>query len=1410
MMQKKQNIVINAPKAPPKVDELTEVPEQKQQFSDAQKASLRNAGVDDTTIGYIENSIYMFWPIIYIFFIFLENYFPQLKGKRLSLTTITTLVCTLLVKIYSKIESGKSFTDLIFDLVKKFIPDSVWQRIALGAFGAAGLFYLARTNSAAVLEWFSSMVAYLKGTTFTYEHWKQTGDDLFKIVECTGQDSDFAIPANIVSSKDPPKSETDVPVPVDATATVTDDVPVATEPVVTKPVATEPDTTTTPVTVTITAPVPAPAPVPAATLDAVPAPAVVISDLTKEEEEKLEEDDKLLKAVKKEKKAEPKQETEAKAEADEKEKIKPEEIKTKNFDKILENAKKEEAANKKNYLEKALKEEESENKKQFTEFKNKLKLQSLKNAAEESSRQENEAKIATKAAKKKAEADAKKKPLKDFKSSKIITAAKKTELKEFSKLNPKNLKLSDKAKKKLKDFLDKGTPEQKLIYFKRLNEWSSSENDISRLVDISQGKVFDSLESTDLLDYFKSTNIENWEKTQLDENIKPEKVAETSKNLSNELNNLNNEAKEDFLTNLNNAESTKLKDPFEYLNNLIIKNKDNKEKLINENYIPPENKIQIRPKIIEKLKDFLDTGTPEQKLNYFKRLDEWSSSENDLSRLVDISRGTPSIQDYLRTTNIENWEKTQLDENIEPEKIAETSNEIKNMLNSLSEKKKNEFKKLLNENTDKTPKEYLKSLIDEDQLKNNNFNDLKENNFLPKNWVYNESLLNKLNDLKTENEKKIYLQFYNDFKESPESLKNLADIAKKDYWKSYNNNNNNIDISEILKIDEISPEIKNSINNKIAYNGYKTSKYLPETWDYSESLLNKLNELDTSEKKEIYLNFLKEDNTWNKSPETISRLVDISSNNVWKKWELTDIYDQYHYGSIEKKTSPETVAKEIVNEATTTTTNQNNFRIINERLKILQKSNENNKNNENVKNRAETNIETLEIQLKIFKVIEQIQQPTQIGQSETIINLQKSENKLGQPELPQKSETEISPQKSFNNKPNIFTISDDIDNYNENNNNAIIPENKNNYQQILKNQIDLLTKTVNELNNAKQTGNETIIEELNEKLKKENKKAEEEIDSFFSLFNNFFDYLASFFTFENLQDFGSHVATRTTNLATETATKLALNYIQNSITGFNIPITTSAIVTAAATTAFNTALNYLFSDKPLEYNVDWPLSTALHNAPAHTAATTVATAIVEKLVENTIDAVAPEGSSEAIKAVEQKASTVFLGTRSHSGNQANAPLRIGGRYKSDTQELIPQDLNPIRLALEALLCFMIWFGSKKCDSIKGFLITVMVAILLLFALMAITMGIVTGRNCGVGGKDLLQRIVYYAFVSIGYYFTDLFSGGAGDIFAKFATKTATFGALYFLFESVTAVSEKKKPLKEEAKKLLENLKKDKK
>ena len=146
----------------------------------------------------------------------------------------------------------------------------------------------------------------------------------------------------------------------------------------------------------------------------------------------------------------------------------------------------------------------------------------------------------------------------------------------------------------------------------------------------------------------------------------------------------------------------------------------------------------------------------------------------------------------------------------------------------------------------------------------------------------------------------------------------------------------------------------------------------------------------------------------------------------------------------------------------------------------------------------------------------------------------------------------------------------------------------------------------------------------------------------------------------------------------------------------------------------------------------------------------------------------------------------------------------------DTQELIPQDLNPIRLALEALLCFMIWFGSKKCDSIKGFLITVLVAILLLFALMAITMGIVTGRNCGVGGKDLLQRIVYYAFVSIGYYFIDLFSGGAGDIFAKFATKTATFGALYFLFESVTAVSEKKKPLKEEAKKLLKNLKKDKK
>ena len=159
-------------------------------------------------------------------------------------------------------------------------------------------------------------------------------------------------------------------------------------------------------------------------------------------------------------------------------------------------------------------------------------------------------------------------------------------------------------------------------------------------------------------------------------------------------------------------------------------------------------------------------------------------------------------------------------------------------------------------------------------------------------------------------------------------------------------------------------------------------------------------------------------------------------------------------------------------------------------------------------------------------------------------------------------------------------------------------------------------------------------------------------------------------------------------------------------------------------------------------------------------------------------------------------------------------FRYGGRgvpsLTVDTQELIPQDLNPIRLALEALLCFMIWLGSKKCDSIKGFLITVLVAILLLFSLMAITMGIVTGRNCGVGGKDLLQRIVYYAFVSIGYYFTDLFSGGAGDIFAKFATKTATFGALYFLFESVTAVSEKKKPLKEEAKKLLKNLKKEKK
>ena len=1025
-----------------------------------------------------------------------------------------------------------------------------------------------------------------------------------------------------------------------------------------------------------------------------------------------------------------------------------------------------------------------------------------------------------------------------------------------------------------------------------MGEWSSSENDLSRLVDISQGKVFDSLEPTDLLDYFEPTKLENWETEQL-KNIKPEKVAEKSKIVNNILNNLNNEAKEDFLTNLNNAESTKLKDPLEYLNNLITKNKDNKEKLINENYIPPENKIQIRPKIIEKLKDFLDTGTPEQKLNYFKRLDEWSSSENDLSRLVDISRGTPSIQDYLRTTNIENWEKTQLELNIEPEKIAETSNEIKNMLNSLSEKKKNEFKKLLNENTDKTPKEYLKSLIDEDQLKNNNFNDLKENNFLPKNWVYNESLLNKLNDLKTENEKKIYLQFYNDFKESPESLKNLADIAKKDYWKSYNNNNN-IDISEILKINEISPEIKNSINNKIAYNGYKTSKYLPETWDYSESLLNKLNELDTSEKKEIYLNFLKEDNTWNKSPETISRLVDISSNNVWKKWELTDIYDQYHYGSIEKKTSPETVAKEILNnhfdfseqkeineniqenfirkknDKTLTLEQQVDYLIdtknrvdklkkdisvklpvqennIYENKKLqISENNDYKKNNNAIIQETYEKIRDEEKQKKVKetpkkilrqkrnsskairqaaadkaatdkaadKAAEEIlrQEAAEKLESEILSSKAKeAADKAAEEILRQKAAAkeaaakEILRQKAADKAAEEILRQEAAEKLKQEEaekEKELIQQEKININQK-KDYKKLLKDKFKELKNAEKSENKILIKKKEEELKIIIEEAQKDIESDFSYLNAFFTYvqdlgsgLVTTVTNEAMA-FGSYAIKRVADKAAEYAAYAAsiyfYNFIYNQNTPFVPPSGSTAIVTAAVTaavsaigTTIGTGISDLFL-RPFEWNSnDWSPETAAPRSAAPTSA------------------VSRSAPPAEIRRSDRIASKKGLPKYFRYAGRGVPSLTV------DTQELIPQELNPIRLALEALLCFMIWFGSKKCDSIKGFLITVLVAILLLFALMAITMGIVTGRNCGVGGKDLLQRIVYYAFVSIGYYFTDLFSGGAGDIFAKFATKTATFGALYFLFESVTAVSEKKKPLKEEAKKLLKNLKKDKK
>jgi len=306
-----------------------------------------------------------------------------------------------------------------------------------------------------------------------------------------------------------------------------------------------------------------------------------------------------------------------------------------------------------------------------------------------------------------------------------------------------------------------------------------------------------------------------------------------------------------------------------------------------------------------------------------------------------------------------------------------------------------------------------------------------------------------------------------------------------------------------------------------------------------------------------------------------------------------------------------------------------------------------------------------------------------------------------------------------------------------------------------------------------QSGNETEIQITTENLEKYNKIADENIDSYFQSIFNFFENvfkwiadslaesLKETFTPENV---GREVAKFTV--------PIVLTYLNNFIPGV------AAIPAhAAAHSVFGTFLNYFFSNP----------------APPTQA-----------------------GASPA----QAGASSAQAGARAQQAPSYRSSAAGRGVLGVDTQELIPQDLvpqelipqelNPIRLALEALLCFMIWFGSKKCDSIKGFLITVLVAILLLFALMAITMGIVTGRNCGVGGKDLLQRIVYYAFVSIGYYFRDLFSGEAIDIFAKFATKTATFGALYFLFESVTAVAENKKPLKEEAKKLSENLKKDKK
>jgi hypothetical protein len=1992
MMQKKQHIVINAPKAPPKFDELAEVPKQKQQFSDAQKASLRNAGVDDTTISYIENSIYMFWPIIYIFFIILENYFPELKGKRLSLTTITTLVCTLLVKIYSKIESGKSFTDLIFDLVKEFIPDSVWQRIALGAFGAAGLFYLARTNSAAVLEWFNSMVAYLKGTTFTYEHWKQTGDDLFKIVECTGQDqasdSDIAIPANIVSSKDPPKSETVSETAPDKddgknpgkpaapgsapVAGVIGDVPVAAEPsgpvsgVVPAAPGVVPDgevPITAPVPVTVSESVPAPVPAPAATtLDAVPAPAVVISDLTKEEEEKLEEDDKLLKAVKKEKNEDPikylesteiiearkarqanalskkkiqadeeaaeiknqkqinkakkeaqiflnnkpdeimnnlakkeyrehkerirqveaaKKEVESKKaketakekeaksnflkkiykeilkkkeidefdkilenakaseekrtkkEAESKNKVKAEAAKAeeqqnqrkinenytklnqsqklgqklntelinrikaekiaearkvqdfekflktrkltqdkaaeeklkkdnaaeklkkaeeeeatrqaaeqarkkqdfenflesarkeaekkneknftefrnnleankkakeankeaenlKDFEEILENAKKEEAAEKKNYLEKALKEEESENKKQFTEFKNKLELQSLKNAAEESSRQENETKI-EKAAKKKAEADAKEKQLKDFKSSKIITAAKKTELKKFSKLNPKNLKLSDKAKKKLKDFLDTGTPEQKLIYFKKLDRYSSSDNYLSRLVDISQGKVFDIFEpgtweltdfydyteptklenyeikllkkegitpkdvaetskkinqiftklriklskenidpyyqkleekvtdkgfelkkfikefdeliekdvaakeaadlakdvaakkadlakeaeaknaapeapqeeaqkevvneetevksqletlipenlklspkvikklndflkngteeqqliffkrlkgwnssqdklsrlvdisqgkpslldlfylgkldefsefSPTVKDYLQSINIENWEKKKLENgSIKPKDLAEKSEIVNNILNDLNDEDKTDYLIKLN-AEN--YDDPVKYLNSLIEKNNNDRTELLRKNYI--QNNLVIGPKIIEKIKDFLDKGTPEQQLKYFKSLDEWSSSENDLNRLVDISLDNPSLRDLFQTINIEKWEKNVLNEK-NAKNVADTSKEINHMLNPFSEIEKNKFKNTLNEKNffkEKDYKDYLENLIEE-------INDYKKDGFLPEKWNFNENLLNKLNDLKTENEKNIYLQFYNNFKESPESLKNLVDIAKNSKWNTYNNEDiKNLKFDEIIEIKDISAEIRDNINKKISFNNYKNDGLIPETWDYSESLLNKLNELDTPNKKNIYLDFLQKEN-WNKSPETISRLVDISTNNIWKTWELSDIYDQYHYGSIEKKTSTETVAKKILNnhfdfseqketnenlqenfnrkrnDKTLTYEQQVNYLIdtkkgvdklkedISEKLPVQEKNiyenkklqiSENNdykKNNNAIIPETYEKIRDEEKQKKVKenpkkilrqkrnsskairqaaadkaatdKALRQAAEKASDKAAEEILR-QEAEDKAAEKlesEILSSKEKEAAAKEILRQKAEEILrqeAEEKLKQEEAEKEKELIQQEKININQK-KDYKKLLKDKFKEFKNAEKSENKILIEKLEKELKIIIEEAQKDLESDFSYLNAFFTYV---------QDLGSGLVTTVTNEAmafgkdaikrvVEKAADYAAyaayaafyNFINNQNTPIVPPSGNTAIVTAAVTaavsaigTTIRTGISDLFL-RPFEWNSnDWSPETAAHRSAAPPAPTAPA---------------APPTRQEP-------SATASLHNLRPRGN-LRARARLIEEMEVDTQELIPQDLNPIRLALEALLCFMIWFGSKKCDSIKGFLITVLVAILLLFALMAITMGIVTGRNCGVGGKDLLQRIVYYAFVSIGYYFTDLFSGGAGDIFAKFATKTATFGALYFLFESVTAVSEKKKPLKEEAKKLLENLKKDKK